>query len=251
MPFIINPEPEEALAVAKSSTRAMLVIIGNCKVDYSGRAKSTLDYGERLVIVKRDGTVIVHQDINREPVNWMPPDTRVKYEVEDQKFILKAARRDPIEHMKISFKEICLITSQVLKDFKRIKIAGMENQLVEEIARNPSIIELGLRIVERERTTASGEIDLYGVDRNGTPVIIEVKRSSPSINAVQQLHAYILDLKKHNKAAKIRGILVAPKIPEMIKTLLREKELEYREFNWQFELHGEGQRTLDEFEGED
>lgn len=247
MSVISNPELEEALAIASSSSRAMLVIIGNCKVDYSGRAQSTLDYGERLVIVKRDGTVIVHQDRNREPANWMPPGTRIKYEIEDRKFILRAVRRDPIEHMKISFKEIILISSQVLQDTKRIKIAGMENQLVEEIARNPSIIELGLRIVERERSTSSGEIDLYGVDRNGIPVIIEVKRSPPSINAVHQLHAYILDLKKHNKAAKVRGILAAPKIPEMIKTLLREKELEYREFNWQFELHPEGQRTLDEF----
>lgn len=248
MPYISNPEPEEALVIASSSARAMLIIIGRCRVDYSGRAKSTLDYGERLVIVKRDGTVIVHQDINREPANWMPPGTRIKYEVEDRMFILKASRRDPNEHMKICFKEINLITSQVLIDDKRVKIAGMENQLIEEIARNPSMIEIGLRIVERERSTASGEIDLYGVDRNGTPVIIEVKRTPPSINAVQQLHAYILDLKKHNKAARIRGILIAPKIPEMIKTLLREKELEFREFNWQFELHLEGQRTLDEFQ---
>ncbi len=245
--IISNPAPEEALAVAKSSSRAMLVIIGRCKVEYSGRARSTLDYGERLVLVKRDGTVIVHQDVLREPVNWMPPGTNVRYEIEEQMFTLKATRSNPLEYMHISFKEILLISSHVLKDTQRIRVAGMENQLVEEIARDPSVIEIGLRIVERERITASGEIDLYGVDKNGIPVIIEVKRGMPSINAVQQLHAYILDLKKHNKNAKIRGILVAPKIPEMIKTLLREKELEYREFNWQFELHIEGQRTLDEF----
>jgi RecB family endonuclease NucS len=244
---VLNPALDEALAVAKSSSRAMLVIIGNCKVDYSGRAKSTLDYGERLVIVKRDGTVIVHQDKNREPANWMPPGTKIKYEVEDLKFILKATRYNPVEHMQVSFKEILLIASQILEDSKRLVVAGMENQLVGEIARNPNIIEVGLRIVERERIVASGEIDLYGVDKNGIPVIIEVKRTAPSINAVQQLYAYILDLKQHNRAARVRGMLVAPKIPEMVKTLLREKKLEYKEFNWQFELHAEGQRTLDEF----
>lgn len=244
---ISNPAPEEALAIARSSVRALLVIIGSCRVDYSGRAKSILDYGERLVLVKRDGTVIVHQEALREPVNWMPPGTKVKYEIEDGMLALKASRSEPLEHMHIAFKEILLISSHVLKDSQSIKVAGMENQLVEEIARNPGVIELGLRVVERERPTISGEIDIYGVDKNGIPVIIEVKRGAPSINAVHQLHAYILDLKKHNKGARVRGILVAQKIPEMVKTLLKEKALEYKEIDWQFDLHAEGQRTLDEF----
>lgn len=225
----------------------MLVIMGNCRVEFSGRTRSFLDFGERLIIVKRDGTLIVHKETMREPVNWMPPGTKIKFEIEESTLVLKAARSDPVEHMSIAFRDVLLISSHVLKDSKSIRVAGMEHQLVDEIARNPDVIELGLRIVERERATVSGEIDLYGIDKGGTPVIIEVKRGAPSISAVHQLHAYILDLKRHNKGAMVRGILVAPKIPEMVKTLLKEKNLEFKEVDWQFELHAEGQRTIDEF----
>ncbi len=246
---IKHPSLEEALALARSSSRAMLIILGNCRVEFSGRTRSFLDFGERLIIVKRDGTLIVHKETMREPVNWMPPGTKVKFEIEEGMLVLRASRTDPVEHMSIAFRDVSLISSHVLKDSKSIKVAGMEQQLVDEIARNPAIIELGLRIVERERATVSGEIDLYGVDKDGTPVIIEVKRGAPSISAVHQLNAYILDLKRHNKGAMVRGILVAPRIPEMVKTLLKEKNLEFKEVDWQFELHAEGQRSLDEFGG--
>jgi RecB family endonuclease NucS len=61
---------------------SVLIVVGCCCVEYSGRARSTLGWGERIVIVKPDGSVLVHQRAGREPVNWQPPGTRVRYQTE-------------------------------------------------------------------------------------------------------------------------------------------------------------------------
>ena len=60
----------------------VLIVVGCCSVEYSGRARSTLGWGARIVIIKPDGSVLVHQRAGREPVNWQPPGTRVRYQTE-------------------------------------------------------------------------------------------------------------------------------------------------------------------------
>lgn len=49
-----------------------LLLIGNCWVDYQGRASSTLGLGERIIIIKEDKALLVHRPRGYEPVNWMP-----------------------------------------------------------------------------------------------------------------------------------------------------------------------------------
>ena len=83
-------------------------------------------------------------------------------------------------------------------------------------------------MIRREKVTGSGFIDLYCEDQEGTPVIVEVKRTSISPSAVYQLEAYLADFRKKNDKAAVRGILCAPKVSELAKTLIEEKGLEYR-----------------------
>lgn len=45
------------------------ILIGSCRVRYRVRAQSFLDWGDRLMVAKEDGTVFVHQPTGREPVN--------------------------------------------------------------------------------------------------------------------------------------------------------------------------------------
>ena len=51
----------------------MVTLVGECEVDYDGRATSHLPLGERLVILKSDGTLLVHRTEQHEPVNWQSP----------------------------------------------------------------------------------------------------------------------------------------------------------------------------------
>jgi len=129
-------------------------------------------------------------------------------------------------------------------------ISGMEADVVNEIISNPSVIEEGFRICKREKHVKSGLIDLFGYDVNHTPVVIEVKRSLASISAVHQLRMYVNDVKKDVEAANVRGILCAPRVPDMVKKLLSEYGLEWREVERHVVLPDDYQKTLEEFQKE-
>jgi RecB family endonuclease NucS len=70
-----NPTVEKAVLLVKDtlSKRKTLLIVGNCWVDYHGRASSKLEPGERIVIFKKDSSVLVHRPVGYEPINWQPP----------------------------------------------------------------------------------------------------------------------------------------------------------------------------------
>jgi len=123
----------------------------------------------------------------------------------------------------------------------------MEIDVVNQIVNDPRIIEEGLRIVKREKAVRTGSIDLYGYDANHTPVIIEVKRSVATISSVHQLRMYVNDIKKDRKEPLVRGILCAPRIPDMVKKLLAENNLEWREVERKVILPDDRQRTLKDF----
>lgn len=248
MNYLVSPRAEEALAFSQNVlSKEMLVIIGRCRIKYRGRAKSFLDFGDRLIVVKKDGSLLVHRNEKYTPVNWQPPGTRVEYSIEGDAFVLSAVRPNPPEKMMVEFKEIQLMASASLEDEAEMRITGMERDFVEKIIADPSCIEEGFRLLREEKATYSGSIDLYGVDKEGNKVIVEVKRSQASPSAVMQLEAYINDFKKKNKGAKIRGILIAPRIPPMVRRLLEDRGLEYKELEYEFELADDKQKSLSEY----
>ena len=72
--ILSNPDFTESITICKKSimNKYTLVIIGSCKVIYEGRASSTLGYGERIVILKQDGSTLIHRPTGYKPVNWQP-----------------------------------------------------------------------------------------------------------------------------------------------------------------------------------
>jgi len=254
--MLVSPTPSEAEECAgtymRGARNSVLIVVGCCSVEYVGRARSTLGWGERIVIVKPDGSVLVHQRAGREPVNWQPPGTQVRYRTETDNdtpmFVIYSYRFKPPEKMYVRFKTIDMISVHRLRDDQVLQITGAESDIADRIMSDPSVIDAGLRITDRERQTRSGAIDLYGIDRDHTPVIIEIKRSQPTPSAVLQLKAYVLDHQhRHTEPAQVRGILCAPHIPAMIRALLTENDLEWREFEYEFEPADDGQSTLEEF----
>jgi len=227
--------------------KTFLMLIGNCMIDYKGRARSFLDWGDRVIMIKQDGAVLVHQPIMREPVNWQPSGAKTSFKVQKDQLILRSNHNKPPEKMKITFRNIQIVTVSTLKDKAKLVISGMEVDVVNEIVSNPNIVEEGLRISKREKHVKSGMIDIYCYDKNHTPVIIEVKRSLANISAVQQLRMYVSDVKKDIDEANVRGILCAPKIPDMVKKLLADYGLEWQEVERKVILPDDFQKTLKEF----
>ena len=227
--------------------KTILIIIGDCKIDYRGRARSFLDWGERIIMIKQDGAVLVHQPIMREPVNWQPSGSKTDFSKKDELLILRSRHTRPPEKMKITFRTIKLVATSTLYDKAKLVISGMETDVVNEIIDNPEIIEEGLRISKREKHVKSGMIDLFCYDCEHVPVVIEVKRSLATISAVQQLRMYVSDIKKDVETANVRGILCAPRIPDMIKKLLSDYNLEWKEVERQIVIPDDFQKTLKEF----
>jgi RecB family endonuclease NucS len=242
----LSPSSQKALELVygNGSARSMIMLLGECSVSYQGRAKSYLDFGDRLVIVKKDGAVLVHQGETREPVNWQPPGTRPTYHSIDDSFVIRAQRTKARELMKIEFRRIDLLTMKELTDKAELQLAGMEEDIVKKIMENPCIVEEGLRVSEKERRTSSGSIDLFCRDKDGCHVILEVKRGNPGISAAYQLEAYSSDFKRKNPECSVRAVLVAPRIPLMVKNRLMKKGLEYREINVKFDLVDDSQSLL-------
>jgi len=249
---IINPDINQSLNFIKKyyikkPEKISLIIIGKCIVNYNGRAKSFLDWGERIILIKQDDTILIHRPKMREPVNWQPTGNKINFRINKNNLILKSLNSKQNEKMEIIFTNINIIISSHIKDSAKLIISGMEKDIVNQILNNPSIIEEGLYISKKEKQVKSGLIDLYGIDNNHIPVIIEVKRSQATINSVHQLRCYVNDMKKENEDAKIRGILCAPKIPEMIKNLLLDYNLEWKEIERKIIINDDNQKTLKDF----
>lgn len=249
---IINPKEEEALDFIKKNynskfDKTLLIIIGDCMIDYRGRARSFLDWGERIIMIKQDGALLVHQPFMREPINWQPSGSKTNFSIIDGKLILQSHHKKPPEKMKITFRKLKILTVTTLRDKSKLVISGMEKDVVNEIMTNPNIIEDGLRINKREKHVKSGLIDLFCYDKNHTPVVIEVKRSLANISAVHQLRMYVNDIKKDVDTAIVRGILCSPRIPDMVKKLLTNYGLEWQEVQRKIVLNDDYQKTLKDF----
>ncbi len=226
----------------------MLLVVGDCMVDYHGRARSLLDWGERMIMIKQDGAVLVHQPVLREPVNWQPTGSKTEFKInKDKQLVMRSRHHRPPEKMKIIFRKIKSILVSTLHDKATLVISGMETDVVNQIITDPGIIEEGLRISKREKHVKSGLIDLYGFDKDHVPVVIEVKRSIASISAVQQLRMYVNDVKKDVKKANVRGILCAPRVPDLVKKLLSDYGLEWQEVERHIVLPDDWQKTLKDF----
>jgi len=252
MHTVLHPSASYALQFIKEHhtskpEKTMLLVIGECMVDYRGRARSLLDWGERVVIIKQDGTVLVHQPVLREPVNWQPNGSIAEFKTKHDHLILSCRHLRPAEKMKVTFRQLKLVVATSLVDRANLIIAGMEIDVVNQIVSDPTIIEAGLRIIKREKPVKTGSIDLYGFDINHVPVVIEVKRSLATISSVHQLRMYVKDIKKDRKEPKVRGILCAPRVPNMVKKLLEEQGLEWREVKRKVVLPDNRQKTLKEF----
>ena len=59
----------------------MRLIVARCEVTYSGRLSAFLPESTRLLMLKDDGSVLVHADAGGyKPLNWMTPPTVIEEE---------------------------------------------------------------------------------------------------------------------------------------------------------------------------
>jgi len=203
-----------------------IIIIGNCWVEYNGRASSKLEPGERIVIIKRDGSVLVHRPRDYAPINWQPPGSLFKTMIRNNSIYIRAYKTKENESLEIIFDKIYLVASLRLIDTGEFYLYASEKDMHDAIMIEPSLIEEGFNPLVMERPVESGFIDILGVDNKGRLTVIEVKRKIAGKEAVLQLEKYVKVLKK-STGKKVRGILVGPEISKGVQALLATLNLEF------------------------
>ena len=224
---LTHPTAEDSLDLLETGFESggMVTLVGECEVDYDGRASSHLPPGERLVILKPDGTLLVHRDSQRKPVNWQPPGSIHSAHLDGDRLIVESVRTSPHEEIEIIFKSLAQASLLELDDTPDLTLEGSEEDLRQRILENPDILEEGFQAMMTERETSAGAVDIYGEDADDTPTIVELKRRRVGPDAVGQLNRYVEALKRNRPGRSVRGILVAPSVTDRAEELLATEDL--------------------------
>ena len=214
---------------------ALVTVFGRCTVEYDGRASSTLEAGDRHVMLKPDGAALVHTDEGQQPVNWQPPgcdhDVRCEPQVDDgsnPELILESVRSTPNERLCVRFEGILQVSTFSGADENELALSGTEEDLRQRILEEPTLLEVGFTPLATERDTPAGAVDIYGEDAAGRSVVVELKRRRVGPDAVSQLRRYVDALERDLHAdASVRGILVAPSVTDRAERLLARHDLEF------------------------
>lgn len=209
----------------------LLAVIGQCRVDYHGRTASKLDQGDRLVVVKRDGTVLIHGPSGVKPINWQPPGAKFEVRLEGDQLLLWARRAKPVEVVEMRFLRIDVCCLGRLEDSAPLQLSGTEFNLRDLLRSKPDLLEPGFRPWGKERLTDQGPIDLYGEDAKGRRVVVEIKRVPAGLPEATQLWRYV-EAERRRRPMPVRGILVAPRISPRALQLLSEHGLEFVSRHW-------------------
>ena len=222
-----DAEAARALAAAALDREATVVVFGRCTVEYDGRAASTLGPGDRLVVLKPDGTALVHTDEGQKPVNWQPPGCAHSVAVEEG-LVVRSERETPAETLLVEFEEVAHAAAYDGSDPEDLSLSGTEADLKDRILANPDIVETGFEPRATERETPAGAVDVFGVDADGNRLVLELKSRRVGPDAVSQLNRYVDALERDLHAdATVRGVLVAPSVTDRARSLLAERGLEF------------------------
>ena len=194
----------------------MRLVIARCSVDYDGRLTAHLPSALRLLIVKADGSVLVHSDGGSyKPLNCMSPPCRLTEQPDKWTVTNKAG-----ETLTISIEETLSDTSVDLGIDPGLVKDGVESHLQVLLAEQLHLLGEGYRLVRREYPTPIGPVDI--MCRDTEHVAVEIKRHA-GIDAVEQLTRYLELLNRDPLLAPVRGVLAAQTIKPQARTLAEDR----------------------------
>ncbi|MBU0666733.1 MAG: endonuclease NucS [Nanoarchaeota archaeon] len=220
-----------------------------CKIVYSGRAEASLGKGDRLVSVKQDGTIFVHQPEGGNPINYMKSGGSIVIIKQDYGVLFKAHNSATREYLELEISRVYEFMARKLDDGQKQIIAGTEADMSDMIKDNPSLINDDFKPLSREEHTKFGFIDVFGHDKKGTLVVVECKRYVAGLDAVQQLRRYVEKIKELKGTDKVSGILASPKISPNAEAMLKNWGFSWKLVNPPMRLirHNKTQKALDAF----
>ena len=199
----------------------MRLIVARCEVTYSGRLSAHLPESTRLLMLKDDGSVLVHADAGGyKPLNWMTPPTVIEDDG-DTLVVRKRAGRSE-DRLEIRLLEVLSDVVHDMGEAAALEKDGVERDLQLLLADNPTQIEPGLRLVKREWPTDVGPVDLMCRDEQDGWVAVEIKRIG-TIDAVEQLTRYLACIRADPARATCRGVLAAQQLKPQAVALATQR----------------------------
>ena len=208
----------------------MRLVIARCSVDYAGRLNAHLPLATRLLLLKQDGSLLVHSDGGSyKPLNWMsPPCTLTNEEPDDDQRSAGIIERWRVAHTKtgdnlvVSIYEVLHDTSHELGVDPGLQKDGVEADLQRLLAEQVDLIDEGATLVRREYPTAIGPVDLLVRDAAGAAIAVEVKRRG-DIDGVEQLTRYLELLGRDPHLSPVSGVFAAQEIKPQARVLAEDR----------------------------
>ena len=212
----------------------MRLIVARCAIEYSGRLSTTLPEALRLIMIKADGSVMVHADTGGyKPLNWMTPPTAIE-ETEAGIVVRKVKGEDQLD---IRIAEVISDSAHVMDFDAGLQKDGVEAHLQELLADAPGWCGEGFRLVRREWPTDIGPVDLMCRDDADGWIAVEIKRIG-TIDAVEQLCRYLERIRLDPAMADCEGVLAAQVVKPQARVLAEARGLRWVEVDLEI-LRGE------------
>ena len=190
----------------------MRLVIATCTVDYAGRLSTRLPLATRLLIVKADGSVLIHSDGGGyKPLNWMAAPCTLSEEP-DRWLVTNRTG----ESMTIVLHQVLHDSAHQLGLDPGLVKDGVERHLQELLADRCEVLGDGWSLVRREYRTDIGPVDLLCRDEQGEYVAVEIKRRG-EIEGVEQLSRYLERLQLGIEG--VRGVFAALAFAPQAKVL--------------------------------
>jgi RecB family endonuclease NucS len=197
----------------------MRLIVARCEVRYSGRLSAVLPEALRLLMLKEDGSVMVHADTGGfKPSNWMTAPTVI----EEEPGLMVVRKRGGEDRLEIRIAEVLSDVEHDMGEAAALEKEGVERELQELLAASPGSCGEGLRLVRREWPTDIGPVDLMCRDGDDAFVAVEIKRVG-TIDAVEQLTRYLERIRCEPGLTRCRGVLAAQAIKPQARTLAESR----------------------------
>lgn len=208
----------------------MRLVVASCAARYSGRLNAHLPRATRLLVVKADGSVLLHSDGGSyKPLNWMsPPCTLVVGEPDDESRAAGVTAVWTVQHTKsddrleIDLFEVLHDSAHDLGVDPGLVKDGVEAHLQELLAAQILLLGDGHTLVRREYPTAIGPVDILAKDPSGGSVAVEIKRRG-DIDGVEQLTRYLELLNRDPLLAPVRGVFAAQEIKPQARVLATDR----------------------------
>jgi len=206
------------------------LVIATCSVDYAGRLSAHLPVATRLLMLKSDGSLLVHSDGGSyKPLNWMsPPCTLSVHEPDDTQAaagvreVWKVTQPKTADQLVVSIFDVHHDSSHELGVDPGLQKDGVEAHLQKLLAEQIEILGEGHTLVRREYMTAIGPVDILARDASGMSVAVELKRRG-DIDGVEQLTRYLELMNRDPLLAPVKGVFAAQEIKPQARTLAEDR----------------------------